>query len=213
MSLRLEMLQVARLAPKILGDATGLVRGFLQRQQNEDGGFKDRTGKSDLYYTVFGIDGLIALQAAPPVGRLSAYLRQFGSGEGLDFVHFCCLARGWAAVSYLSQQCSEGRPAGLEDALLKRLENHRTPDGGFHPLPAGDYGTAYGCYLALGAYQDLRADLPEPMRLIGCLKLLETTDGAWTNERSMKAGSTNATAAAVTVLRNLSIPVNSAVDG
>ena len=65
MSLRLEMLQVARLAPRVLKDSAELVRDFLLRQFNE-GGFADRTGRSDLYYTVFGIDGLIALQAELP---------------------------------------------------------------------------------------------------------------------------------------------------
>ena len=44
MSIRLEMLQVARLAPKMLGDATELVTKFVRAQQNADGGFKDRKG-------------------------------------------------------------------------------------------------------------------------------------------------------------------------
>ncbi|MBI2927592.1 MAG: hypothetical protein HYY24_17995, partial [Verrucomicrobia bacterium] len=98
MSLRLEMLQVARLAPKMLGESTELVRGFLLSQQNGDGGFKDRADRSDLYYTVFAIDGLIALQADWPSERVENFLRSFGTGEGLDFVHLCCLARCWAAV-------------------------------------------------------------------------------------------------------------------
>ena len=71
MSLRLEMLQVARLAPKVLEDSAELVHDFLLRQLNADGGFTDRTGRSDLYYTVFGIDGLIALQAELPRGKNS----------------------------------------------------------------------------------------------------------------------------------------------
>jgi len=40
---------------------------------------------------------------------------------------------------------------------------------------------------------------------------LETPDGAWSNERGMSVGSTNATAAAVGVLRNLGAPINSSV--
>ena len=39
-----------------------------------EGGFKDRDGKSDLYYTVFGIDGLLALQAELPIARLARRL-------------------------------------------------------------------------------------------------------------------------------------------
>ena len=97
MSLRLEMLQVARLAPKVLGESAGLVREFLLRQQNPDGGFKDREGKSDLYYTVFALDALIALQSEPP-SSVEGFLEQFGTGEGLDFVHLCCRSRAWAAT-------------------------------------------------------------------------------------------------------------------
>ena len=40
MSLRLEMLQVARLAPSVLGaEASELIEKFIRGQQNDDGGF------------------------------------------------------------------------------------------------------------------------------------------------------------------------------
>ena len=58
MSIRLEMIQVARLAPELLGDAAGLVRSFMIKQLHDNGGFVDRKGDPDLYYTVFGLDGL-----------------------------------------------------------------------------------------------------------------------------------------------------------
>src|SRR4051812_49513647 len=123
------MLQLARLAHKSLGEATDLVTSFLRSQFNPDGGVKDRAGNSDLYYTVFGLEGLLALRADPAsspspgtpgegrgegsssssdVGRsmldvrcsssmesehpTANYLRSFGSGEPLDFVHLSCLA-------------------------------------------------------------------------------------------------------------------------
>src|SRR5882762_739719 len=117
MSLRLEMLQVARLACRVLGDSAELTRRFLYGQVNQDGGFKDRAGKSDLYYTVFGLQGLAALAVLDPetndykpqalvqapefrdvLARTKRYLESFGRGEGLDFVHLCSLARCWAAV-------------------------------------------------------------------------------------------------------------------
>src|SRR5207247_8177879 len=82
---------------------------------------------------------------------------------------------------------------------------------GFSSVLNSDVGTAYGAFLALGAYQDLKAQLPEPLRLIQSLKYLETEDGGWANERNVKTGSTNATAAAVTVLRNLFVPMNQSV--
>ena len=206
MSLRLEMLQVARLAPKVLGASVDLVRNFLRAQQNDDGGFRDRTGQSDLYYTVFGLDGLIALQAPRPIEQTAAYLKTFADGEGLDFVHLCCLARCWAALGLDSTKCRE---TNLGEPILRRLECFRAGDGGYNPAPGNRWGTAYGCFLALGAYQDLNTALPEPERLIECLQQLRTPDGAWANERNLKVGSTNATAAALTVLRNLAVPAES----
>src|SRR5437870_1568401 len=240
MSLRLEMLQVARLARKVLGESAELTRKFVLTQINEGGAFKDRTGKSDLYYTVFGLESLIALEvqhagsdAQSPelievIKRTKQYLRSFDNGGGLDFVHLCCLPRCWAAVSApLSTGPSEGDLRGF----LERLGSYRTQDGGYNPTASSQCGTAYAAFLALGAYQDCGAVLPEPRRLVQSLKHLETPDGAWTNERislhsALDASSvaelrrtdprpslsaTNATAAAVAVLRNLGQPLNPAV--
>ncbi|MBM3837987.1 MAG: hypothetical protein FJ398_08475 [Verrucomicrobia bacterium] len=228
MSLRLEMLQVARLAPKLLGESTELVRAFLLGQQNPDGGFRDRNDRSDLYYTVFGLDALLALEVqsskfkvqrgdlAERFAKTAKYVAGFGSGEGLDYVHLCCLARARAAVGAANQVPSNN----IERHILRRLGNFRSQDGGYNPAAGAEFGTAYAGFLALGAHQDLKAELPEPLRLVQSFKFLETSDGAWTNERHSQSasrkpqaavGSTNATAAAITLLRNLGQPLNPAI--
>ncbi len=204
MSLRLEMLQVARLAPRLLGDSAGLIREFLLQQQNPDGGFKDRTGRSDLYYTVFGLDSWIALGAE--ISQLkyvpSAFLENFAEGEKLDFVHLCCLARARAAVR------GRRRSEESDGKVLARIEACRSADGGYGHAPNQALGSVYGCFLGLGAYQDFGAQVPNPLRLVQCLKFLETRDGAWANDRAVPIGSVPATAAAVTLLRQLKLPVN-----
>ena len=225
MSIRLEMLQVARLAPKILGpEAAGLVANFLRNQQNDDGGFKDRQGRSDLYYTVFGLDALTALQQPFDVERVQTFAQSFGDGTSLDFVHLCALARCWAALEWQFQNrpsASGGGGAGLaigappKVKLAQRVASFRSRDGGFNSSASSSRGTAYGAFLGVAAYQDLGVELPEPLELVRSLKLLETEDGAWTNEvfghGQMPVGATNSTAAAVTVLRQLNMPVNAAV--
>jgi prenyltransferase beta subunit len=201
------MLQVARLAPKLLGESDDLVKRFLQGQQNPDGGFKDRAGQSDLYYTVFGLDGLIALQTEIPASRVHAYLSGFGTGEGLDFVHLCCMARSWAALQTGGSAKSLSPPQSWPDDLLMRIEGFRAADGGYNPTPGKPVGTVYGCFLALGAYQDCRRTLPNAAGLENCLQDLRTQDGAWANEPKLTVGSTNATAAAITILRHLGKPL------
>ncbi len=205
MSLRLEMLQVARVAPKLLGESADLVRAFFSRQIAAEGGGVDRAGKGDLYYTIFALAGLQALQVEPPADRVAAWLRSFGAGAALDFVHLGALARCWSAVGLAKM------PAGLADQILARLERHRSRDGGYDADLGADFGNAYGCFVALGAYQDLERAAPEPLRMVQCLKFLETPDGAWANARGLKIGSTNATAAAVTLLHQLGVPVNQSV--
>lgn len=143
------MLQVARLAPELLDQASDRVVAWLHDQVGEDGGFRDRSGNSDLYYTVFGLEGLIALRE--PVTGLATreFLRGFGHGEGLDLVHLACLARCWAALG------CEGLPRDDRRAILARVETFRSRDGGYAAEPGADHGTAYHSFLALGAYQDL----------------------------------------------------------
>lgn len=202
------MLQVARLAPKLLGESADLVRDFLLRQQNDDGGFKDRSGRSDLYYTVFGLEGLLALQTPLPTARLIPYLERFQAGETLDFVHLCCLVRCWAAMG---AEHLTGRGVAWADVVTARLETFRAADGGFNVTGGSAFGTAYGGFLGSAAYQDLGRPMPDGLRLVQSLKFLETPDGGWANERGLKAGATNSTAAMVTLLLRLGMPVASAV--
>jgi hypothetical protein len=180
------MLQVARLSPRQLGESRDLVAQFLLSKLNPDGGFQDRTGASDLYYTVFGLEALVALCLDPPVAATLNYLRTFGDGADLDFVHLSCLARCWSTVS---RDLSEA-PAR---ALLSRIETFRETDGG--------YGSVYKSFLAVGAYQDLHAEMPESSRVLDSVKAFRAADGGFANQRSMPTGLTTVTAAAATLFR------------
>jgi prenyltransferase beta subunit len=190
------MLQVARLAPKQLGESRDLVAAFLHSRLNPDGGFQDRTGDSDLYYTVFGLEGLVALQEPVPADAVTSYLKRFGDGADLDFVHLACLARCWANAS----RNLNSAPA---PGILARLEAHRTLDGGYARTPEAVHGNVYASFLALGAYQDLRASVPEPHRLLEALSALRARDGGYANQPGEIHGITTVTAAAVLLLKAL----------
>ena len=202
MSLRLEMLQVARLAPTLLGDeASQLVETFVRSQQQQDGGFCGRDGKSDLYYTSFAIDALTALQVELPRETLRSFLGSFGEGDSLDFVHLCCLARAWSALE------KNGPPI---EAILTHLEEkfRTSSDGGYNQSPGAEFGSCYGCFLAYGAYRDHDRTPPEATRMIEeCLTALAAGEGAWANDRNLPVPNLPATAAAVTLLRNFRAPI------
>lgn len=157
----------------------------------------DRQGNEDLYYTVFGLDGLQSLDVLPEGIKWHASIQSKGAGEGLDFVHLCCLIRCLSIAPELNTNKED-----LKKALLK----YRSNDGGFHPEYGADFGTAYGAFLAVGAMQDLGFDLHTVRNgVVESLKMLQTSDGAWGNDRKQRSGATNATAAVMTTLRQFGI--------
>ncbi len=190
------MLQVARLAPTLLGESRDLVRDFYLRRLNPDGGFQDRAGDSDLYYTVFGLEGLAALEHETP-SATPAFLARFGTGETLDFVHLTCLARAWATAN------RSGAPGEVAAALRRHIERYRSRDGGYSVAPDAEVGTPYGAFLALGAIEDLQGDPTERQRLLDSVMRLRALDGGFANHEGATTGATPATAAAVMVMRHL----------
>ncbi|MBN1442016.1 MAG: hypothetical protein JXA90_04865 [Planctomycetes bacterium] len=193
------MLQVARLAPRLLRDSSEIVREFLLGQVDEDGGFRGREGASDLYYTVFGLDSLRAIGAETPA-LAAAYARRFAGSSDLDLVHLACLARCHAALS------AGVLSAAQREWAARRLETFRSLDGGYHNEGGRPRGTVYGCFLALGAYQDLGMEMPEPARALDCVASLRAADGGYANEPRLPQGTAPATAAAVCLLRHLGAP-------
>lgn len=201
MSLRLQLLQIARLAPRLLGDSTDLVREFVRSQFGPVGAAPDRAGRPDLYYTIFALAAAQALDVPFPRDTLKTWLEGHADGAGLDFVHLGALARCWGTLG------PESMPTGAAEALLGRLEEFRQPDGGYEGDRRRGHGTAYGAFVALGAYQDLGRTPPRILELARSLHGLETRDGVWTNTPGGPTGSMNATAGAVTLIRHLGLPV------
>ena len=192
------MLQAAKLARRPLGDSAGLVRSFVRGQLTETGGFADRSGTADIYYTVFGLEALMALQSPEiPYDALRRFLAAHGEGEALDYVHSACLARCWAD---LPPELFSDAP---RDALIARIEACRSLDGGYNATPGCATGTAYAAFIAVTAYGDLDAELPNPDGLLASLESLRADDGGYANQAEMRLGLTPSTAAVATVLRQI----------
>jgi len=185
--------------PLAESDGAGAVVDFLLGHLCDDGGFSGRSPGSDVYYTVFALMSLEALGAEMPAAT-AHYLAALADGAGLDLVHLASLARCRAIVH---GDCADD---AVRDGMLANLAALRCPDGGYTHVPGSDRPTAYGCFLALGAMQDL-AVLPVGADNLGaCIESMRSADGAYANVPSLPAGSTSATAAAVVTLRDLDLP-------
>lgn len=194
------MLQVARLAPNVLQEAADPIAEFLLGQFADDGGARDRAGSSDLYYTVFALEGLLALQRPIPDERVRPYLDGFGDGEGLDFVHLCCLARCRAALANAQRHDA---PHADAKRVAARILEHRTADGGFAQTPGAEHGTVYDAFLAVGALQDLGEPLPNETALARSVESLALPGGGYANQADIPAATTPTTSAAIALLRQL----------
>jgi hypothetical protein len=193
------MRAVARRARILLNDSTQLVEDFLRSQLAPGGGFRNRAGQVDLYYTAFGLEATLALDLNVPE-ELRAYLESYAGGQDLDLVHASCLARCWAGVG-LSGLGDEHRRQ-----LTGRVLQHRSGDGGFAAEPGRERGTVYAAFLAAGSCQDLQVSLPQPEAVAAALQGLRLHDGSAANEPGIPIGTTPVTAAAVVLAAALGRP-------
>ena len=123
------------------------------------------------------------------------------------------MAMGKASTLCISPASHAAGPVSVEGSRWSR--NKRLPHGSKPGAPlmavtisrlAKKNGSAYGCLIAFGAYQDLGLLPPDPFRIAQCMDSLETPDGAWSNEPSMVLGSTTATSAMISLYRTMQLP-------
>lgn len=202
MNIKEQMQTAARRGAHELGDRRPATLDFLRRQLHPHGGFRGRADSSDLYYSVFGIGASLASGLPLEHDSLAKYLRGFSDLDKLTFVELASLVRCW---SYLPDHKQN---EGQSYEHLQHLENYRTTDGGYSHLDRRqDHGTVYGCFLALGVYQDLATAIPNQPDLATCIKSMETTNGGFANDCQTASGLTPATSAALTALHYLSEPI------
>ena len=174
--------QALRRGLGLLDPAAGrTVIDFVYRTRCADGGFGDRYGASDLYYTHFAIAVLAA--AGEPVGRRSEIFLTIADTSELDMVHCAAL---------LSSCVRLGLPAA---ATAARLQRFHIGDGAYtlgngHPsIYATFLANICGCTTPIG---------PATLK---ALQGLRTADGGWTDRAGSEAGTTTVSAAALLLHR------------
>jgi prenyltransferase beta subunit len=177
-------------------DAARRVADFVLARRRGDGGFAGRSEGSDLYYTHFALLCLAALGVPLPASA-AGYVDAFGAADALDLVHLACLAR--------CRRLLDMPPDEADIAIARRVATFRRGDGGYHTEAAARCSSAYGCLLALGALQDLRA-APDAAAMAAVLARMRVRGGGFGNTPDSPLATTPATAAAVVTLRHLHRP-------
>jgi len=187
------MIQTAARAGSVLHqEGADAIIAFVQSQCNPDGGFRGRTPASDLYYTVFGLSCLIALNQPLPEPPADSFAAAANPAD-LDFVHLASAVR-CHSLSGHPDATNRSRP------FLARMEAFRARDGGYHhQLAHAAFGTIYGAFLACLTYQEAGLQPPRPARLHETLEPFRTADGGYANETGRQQATATTTAAAILI--------------
>jgi hypothetical protein len=191
----------ARSRALISAEGATRVSVFVLSARGAAGLFCDRAGRPDLYYTVFGLGGLVALGAGLPQPQ---DLRPcFDAGDGVaaggSFIDWVSRIRCLHCLNLLGD-VQPGDARRFEQAV-ERLNRYRSDDGGYsHEREQAARGTVYAAYLAEQAHRDAGIAWPDPERAIAALDTLRTPDGGYTNHSGTPCGTTTATAAAAVLL-------------
>jgi prenyltransferase beta subunit len=192
-SCALRLRRAARAGARSLSDAAQeRVAGYLQGQRAPDGGFLGRNGASDLYYSLFALAALDALDRPLEWDPTARDQRSFGDGAPLDLVHTCCLARGLALA-----------PGGRSRAaqVVLGLDEFVAPTGGYRPTRTAEGGSISASFVAQLAYDELELTPPARARIDDCIAARRCADGAWADAPGLATGTTTVTAAA-TLMRS-----------
>lgn len=184
-------------------ESRAAILDFLLSKLDPQGGFHDRSGHSDLYYTVFGLGSLLALGCALPTPDATrAFLKAARTGCPASFIDLVAWIR-----------CNRCLAAGDPDtrvpqqALAAELARYRSADGGFsHEHGQRVRGTLYAAFLADQAYGDLGVCLPGACQLIRSIEPLQTPEGGYSNQAGMPAATTTATASAAVLFERYHAP-------
>jgi len=193
-----EMRAAARRGAERLSDeARDRVAAFVEACRAPAGGFRGRSSEPDLYYTLFGLECFAALGRPLDRSGAAGFVRQLGSGDPLDLIHFASLirCRGLLAGGAL--------PAPEAQALAAALQRFRAADGGYRLACGGGDSSVYAAFLAAAALDDLGAEVSEPAALARSVTRRVAADGGFAGSPGVAGSTTTVTAAAIVLLRRL----------
>lgn len=184
---------------------------WLLAQQRPEGGFANRRGGADLYYTAFALRGISALGALTPdvarnAGVFLKSLLQVPDVERVRQPHGCfsdaVMAVSWWDSLFLCEEVAGAILSDTERAVAitetgARLDLLRRDDGGWGKGDADAAGSLYHSFLAACAYLRMDRAVPDVEKAAALLKTLSVPGGGFLENRFSKRPGTNGCAAAL----------------
>ncbi|MFA6929817.1 MAG: hypothetical protein WCT05_05775 [Lentisphaeria bacterium] len=178
-------------------EALRVLSDFVLGQQAGNGGFVNRGGQADLYYTMFGLLLVAVLRVPIRRDQVARYLDSLDP-VSLDLVHLLCLVRCRVLLAYLAlPETLQNAAAGLglrgnvSEALCRQgaemLHSRQTT-----LFPLQDPTSPYSQFLRLSLAQELGFSYAGESLADYC-----QADGLFSNLKGAEYSSTNASSSAL----------------
>lgn len=186
---------LARGKTKLGKEPLARVTDFVNSQRLADGGFMGKSGKPDIYYTLFGWMLSYVLGIKPDHQKMSDYLK--GQDERrMDLIHYAAYKR-----CQMISQLAGGDKARLLLNALRAMPVRRLED--FKGLSHNDPESPYTQFVWLSLLEDSGNRIPGKEEVLLSLKHYRIEGGGFSNIRNGLSASTNATTAALSVIGQL----------
>ncbi|WP_372642162.1 prenyltransferase/squalene oxidase repeat-containing protein [Ancylomarina sp.] len=214
-----EILKALFKTKELLSDEALLqIRTFVSDSKHQQGGFEDRAGKPDIYYTVFGYTLAFVYDIELDIEKEFTFLESWNKKQEADLVHAVCYIRCYLLLQVIQQKQKFGFKPDVSDfdsflgkIIMKRLiskvkkncqnhfdliESYKSKDGGFnHNKKQADQATIYASFLVWTLFQDLDEDKNRLNEISHPISNLKCSDHSFANDSSSQTGVTSATAA------------------
>lgn len=176
---------------------------WLRAQQTEDGGFANRRGVGELYYTTFGLRALSCLEALTPevAAKALAFLRAETSKARHPFRDAVSAVSWWDAVALCAEagggDLSDDERAEAQRRTAEGLGALRRGDGGWAKTSMEGNGSLYHSFLACCAFGRAGMPQPEAKGIAAFLDSVKQDGGGFRENAYSKRPGTNGTAAGV----------------
>jgi prenyltransferase beta subunit len=192
-------------------DEVKRIRTFVASQKADEGGFADKAGKCDVYYTAFGLSLAYVLDIRWDDEKLSDFKHSLKS-DNLDLVHYAALKRcglirmlRYFGDSALLFSLITSLPANLRTSFDKiSTAAFKKNVDRFAGLSTEDSKAPYVRYLWLSMLEDMGREIPQKDEIISSLADYKVKGGGYSIMRNGKFAGVTATAAALAIIGQLS---------
>lgn len=172
-------------------DALQHIVSFVKSQRLDDGSFMNKSGKSDLYYTVFGWMLSLAMEVGFDQQKAESYLKTLNIEE-LDLIHYAAYIRCRMMVELKKEGKLKFFIKSMVPSSVKSLCS-------FEGVPHQDIQSPYSQFIWLSLLEDTGNTGKFENNAMSALENYRTAHGGYKNTRDGLTATTNATAAALSV--------------